>query len=126
MCGDTRFEVELDLSKGSKCNCTVCTRLGVTGSIVKPTAFTLLTPETNLASFSRNPQVASRFFCARCHVYCFGKGHLEALGGDFVSVNLNCVDGFDVSKTELVHWDGRHDNWHAGPRPSPWPIAIEA
>jgi hypothetical protein len=39
-----------------------------------------------------------------------------------VSVNLHCVDGFDVSRTTLVYWDGRHDNWNAGPRSTPWPI----
>jgi hypothetical protein len=121
-CGDVQFEVEVDLSKGSRCNCTICTKLGGVGSIVKPAAFTLLGPESKLASFTRTPEIACRFFCARCHIYCFGKGHLEMLGGDFVSVNLNCVDGFDVSGAALIHWDGRHDNWSAGPRPSPWPI----
>jgi hypothetical protein len=75
------------------------------------------------AAGSRSRTRRARAICARCHSYCFGKGHLDMLGGDFVSVNLNCIDGFDVSKTELVHWDGRHDNWQAGPRPSPWPVA---
>jgi hypothetical protein len=123
LCGDVRFEVELDPSKGSCCNCTMCTKLGAVGSIVKPAAFTLLSPESSVASFTRTPEIGSRFFCAHCHIFCFGKGHLEQVGGDFVSVNLNCIDGFDVSQTELIHWDGRHDNWQAGPRPSPWPIA---
>lgn len=122
-CGDVQFEVELDLSKGSQCNCTVCTKLGATGSIVKPAAFKLLCDESKLSSFSRHPEIGNRFFCARCHVYCFGKGHLDVLGGDYVSVNLNTIDGFDVSKTELIHWDGRHDNWQSGPRPTRWPVA---
>jgi hypothetical protein len=123
LCGDVQFEVEVDLSKGSRCNCTTCTKLGTTGSVVRPAAFTLLSPESKLASFTRTPDIASRYFCARCHAFCFGKGHLEVLGGDFVSVNLNCIDGFDVSRTELSYWDGRHDNWSAGPRPAPWPVA---
>src|SRR6188474_2895179 len=122
-CGDVQFEVELDPSKGSRCNCTMCTKLSPVGSIVKPADFTLLSPEADLASFTRNPEIGRRFFCARCHVYCFSKGHLDVLGGDFVSVNLNCLDGFDASKVELVYWDGRHDNWQAGPRPTPWPVA---
>jgi len=126
LCGDIQFEVELDLSKGSQCNCTLCTKLGATGSLVKPADFTLLSPESALASFSRTPQIGSWFFCARCHIYCFSKGHLEVLGGDFVSVNLHCIDGFDLARTELVHWDGRHDNWSAGPRPSRWPITATA
>ena len=123
ICGDVQFEVEVDPTKGSRCNCTICTKLGVTGAIVKPTQLTLSSPEANLASFTRTPTIGHRYFCARCHAFCFSKGHLEELGGDFVSVNLNCLDGFDVTRTELVHWDGRHDNWQAGPRPSPWPVA---
>lgn len=126
LCGDVQFEVELDLSKGSRCNCTMCTKLGAVGSIVKPAAFTLLVDTAKVDSFTRTPEIGTRFFCARCHIYCFGKGHLEQIGGDFVSVNLNCIDGFDVSKTELIHWDGRHDNWQAGPRPAPWPIETPA
>jgi hypothetical protein len=124
LCGDVQFEVELDLSKGSRCNCTVCTRLGATGSLVKPAAFALLSEETQLDSFTRTPEIGTRYFCARCHIYCFGKGHLDMLGGDYVSVNLNCIEGFDETKAELVYWDGRHNNWHAGPRPQPWPIGV--
>jgi hypothetical protein len=123
LCGDVRFEVVLDLSKGSRCNCTWCTKLGVTASLVKPAAFTLLSEEATLASFTRTPEIGHRFFCARCHVYCFSKGRLEMLGGDFVSVNLNCLDGFDASQAEIGYFDGRHDNWNAGPRPQPWPIS---
>jgi hypothetical protein len=89
---------------------------------VKPEAFKLLSDEAKLASFSRAPEVANRFFCARCHVFCFGEGHLAELGGDFVSVNLNTLDGFDPSLASKVYWDGRHDNWHAGTRPTPWPV----
>ena len=123
LCGDVRFEAVVDLSKGSRCNCTWCTKLGVTASLLKPAAFTLLSEEATLASFTRTPEIGRRFFCARCHVYCFSKGRLEMLGGDFVSVNLNCLDGFDASQAEIVYFDGRHDNWNAGPRPQPWPIS---
>lgn len=123
LCGDVHFEVELDPTKGSRCNCSLCTKLGATGSLVKPSAFRLLCPVSALSSFTRTPEIGTRFFCARCHVYCFGKGHLEMLGGDFVSVNLNCIDGYDETRAELVYWDGRHDNWNAGPRSTPWPIA---
>jgi hypothetical protein len=55
-------------------------------------------------------------------VQCFGKGTLEELGGDFVSININCLDGIDVHALPLRHWDGRHDNWHAGMRETPWPM----
>lgn len=122
-CGDVRYEVTVDIRAASACNCTICTKLGVLSAIVKPEAFKLLSDEAKLASYSRMPEIANRFFCARCHVLCFGKGHLAELGGDFVSVNLNTVDDFDSSVANIAYWDGRHDNWHAGTRPTPWPVS---
>lgn len=41
-----------------------------------------------------------------------------------MSVNLNTLDGLDPADVEVVYWDGRHNNWQAGPRPAPWPIKL--
>ncbi|HEY0715697.1 MAG TPA: GFA family protein [Polyangia bacterium] len=125
-CGDVHFEVLVDPRQASRCNCSVCTKLGVTTSIVKPDAFTLLSDESGLASFSRFPEVANRYYCKRCHIYLFAKGYLEEVGGAFVSVNLNTIDGFDPLDAAFVYWDGRHDNWAAGPRSTPWPVHQQA
>lgn len=122
-CGAVRFSVELDeTTPVSRCNCSVCTKISPTVRIVKPAAFTLLSAEDQLATYEWGAKISRRFFCPRCGVHCFARGHLEDIGGDYVSVNMNCVDGFDPAAATMVHWDGRHDNWHAGPRPTPWPI----
>ena len=52
--------------------------------------------------------------------------NFRALGGDFVSVNLNCLDSFDPATVKTIYWDGRHDNWQAGPRDQPWPVFTDA
>jgi hypothetical protein len=122
-CGDVRFEVVVDASSGSKCNCTICTKISPTGGIVKPDAFTLLTDETKLSTYEWASRMSKRFFCKSCGVHCFGRGHLAELGGDFVSVNFNCLDDIDLRDVNLVHWDGRHNNWQAGPRNEPWALA---
>ncbi len=124
-CGDVRYEAVVDPNAGMRCNCSICTKLGVVGGVVKPAAFTLLSDESTLASYSRYPEVGQRYFCKRCHVLCFARGHLEELGGDFVSVNLNTLDDHDPWAAPVMYWDGRHDNWQAGPRPTPWPIHAE-
>src|SRR5689334_7929911 len=87
-CGDVRFEVELDASSGSKCNCSICTKTSVLGGLVKPSAFTLLTDESKLSAYEWGAKISKRYFCKRCGIQCFGKGHLAEIGGDFVSVNL--------------------------------------
>jgi len=121
-CGAVRFEVTLEPGfKGSRCNCSICSKTAVTGAVVKPHAFRLLAGESDRGSYRWGGNISTRFFCKHGGIHCYGEGYLEQVGGDYVSVNLNCVDGLDVNKLELVHWDGRHDNWMAGPRSTPWP-----
>jgi hypothetical protein len=125
-CGHVRFAVSVDLAEpgkgGARCNCSVCTKTGVTGCLVAPDAFELMDGVDALAFYEWGPKVAKRYFCRECGVHCFGRGHLAEVGGDFVSVNLNCLDTLDPSLLDVVYWDGRHDNWQAGSRKTPWPI----
>jgi hypothetical protein len=125
-CGLVRFEALLDLSKTSRCNCTVCTKLNTTGAIIKPEAFTLLAGEASLSTYEWATKMSRRYFCKACGTHTFARGHLEVLGGDFVSVNVNCLDDIDVGRLAVGYWDGRHNNWQAGTKPQPWPIDATA
>jgi hypothetical protein len=58
-----------------------------------------------------------------CGITCFSRGYLEQLGGDYVALNLNAFDDVDPADVKVGYWDGRHNNWEAGMRDSPWPIA---
>ena len=122
-CGAVRFEVVVDATAGGRCNCSICTKLGVTGAIAKPDALAVLAGEDNLSTYEWGHKVSKRYFCRMCGVLCFARGHLAELGGDYVSVNLNALDDIDVGTIDIVYWDGRNNNWERGPRPSPWPIA---
>jgi hypothetical protein len=122
-CGAVRYEIDLDLGgKATRCNCTICTKTMVTGASAKPDAFRLLTPERELSTYAMSP-VATRYFCPKCGIHCFGRGDIPELGGAFVSVNVNTLDDVDVGQLEIGHWDGRHDNWQGGLRDRPWPIS---
>ena len=122
-CGAVRYEAVVDASTGSRCNCSICTKTSVMGGSMKPDAFKLLAGEEHLSSYEWGYKVSRRFFCKHCGVQCFGRGHLKELGGDYVSVNFNTLDDYDPGEAKVVYWDGRHDNWHAGSRSTPWPIA---
>ena len=126
-CGAVRFAAEVDVKAGaSRCNCSVCTKIAPTAGIVKPSAFTLLAGENNLGMYEWGAKISQRFFCRTCGVHCFGRGHLAEVGGDYVSINFNCLDDVDPSELTIIYWDGRHNNWEAGPRDKPWPISPRA
>jgi hypothetical protein len=122
-CGDVRFEVEIDATNGSRCNCSVCNKIGATTGITKPAAFVLLTDQARLSTYEWGGKTAQRYFCTRCGVHCFARGHLAQLGGDYVSVNFNCIDDLDLRDVAVKHWDGRNNNWQAGARETPWPLS---
>jgi hypothetical protein len=126
-CGAVRFEAELDLAKGgSMCNCSICTKIAVFTQVVKPAEFRLVSGESSLSSYEWAGKTAQRKFCQHCGVHCFGPGYLEELGGDYVSVNLHALDDFEPGTIPINYWDGRHDNWQAGTRSTPWPVHAQA
>lgn len=126
-CGAVRFEVAANFDEpASRCNCSICTKISMTGRIVKPSAFKLLAGEEALSVYEWGAKISRRYFCKHCGIHCFGKGHLAEVGGDYASVNVNCLDEVDPNMVPLVHWDGRHNNWEAGPRSTAWPISSNA
>jgi hypothetical protein len=90
---------------------------------VKPEAFRLLSAEADLGVYEWGAKMSKRFFCKACGTHCFGRGHLAELGGDFVSFSYNAIDGLELTELPVVYWDGRHNNWQAGPASKPWPIS---
>jgi hypothetical protein len=122
-CGAVRFEAELNLEAGGgRCNCSICTKTAVTSALVKPEAFRLLSSEAALGTYEWGAQISRRFFCKQCGIHCFGRGHLAEVGGDYVAVNLNCLEGVELTGVPVQYWDGRHNNWEGGSRSEPWPI----
>lgn len=126
-CGAVRFEAEMDLSSaGNRCNCSICTKLATTNGMVKPAGFKLLQGKEQLTEYQFGSKHMTRYFCKTCGVHCFGKGRLEELGGDYVAINMNCLDSVDLSTAKIVYWDGRRNNWEAGTRDEPWPYSPSA
>ena len=110
-CRAVRFEADLDPSAGTaQCNCTICAKTRWWGIIVKPSALRLLAGEEVLGDHSRSEAGHARF-CKTCGVRVFGHGHLPMLGGDYCTVNLNCLDDADLTGVPVVYLDGLHNTW---------------
>jgi hypothetical protein len=114
-CGAVSYEVDLDLQAGtSKCNCSICTKRRLWGANVKPEAFRLLSGEDVLSDYQFASMSGHHRFCSKCGVASFGDGYVEAIGGAYVSISVNCLD--DVDPTELAeapvsYGDGRNNAW---------------
>jgi hypothetical protein len=121
-CGAVRFSASLDLGAAFRCNCTICARTAATLVASTPSAFRLLSGESELAEYRFGPGQLTRYFCRHCGIHCFARGR-DGAGNEFIGVNLNTVEGVEVAELKLTYFDGRHDDF--APRDAPAPIFRE-
>jgi len=118
-CGAVRFEADIDLSAGTgKCNCSICTKTRNWSAVVKPNAFRLLAGEEALSDYQFATKSSHHLFCKHCGVRSFGRGYVEQIGGDFVSVQLASLDGVDPKEliaAPVKYANGRDNSWWTPP-----------
>lgn len=109
-CGRVKFTVTTELDKVTSCNCSICTKKGALHHRVAVEQFTLLEGEEFLKLYQFGSKEAKHFFCRECGIHPFSNPRLAP---QMVSVNVRCLDDFDLEREryEVVAFDGR--NWEA-------------
>uniref|UniRef100_Q478D1 Glutathione-dependent formaldehyde-activating, GFA n=1 Tax=Dechloromonas aromatica (strain RCB) TaxID=159087 RepID=Q478D1_DECAR len=105
-CGQIAFEVEGELSKVMDCNCSICSRMGSLHWFVPRDKLRLLTPESNLATYTFGKQSIKHHFCPKCGIHPFGEG-TDPAGNRMAAINARCLEGVELSSLAVTHIDGR-------------------
>jgi hypothetical protein len=105
-CGHVAFRVDGTLAGALSCNCSICQRKGSLLWFVPQQQLTLLTPDENASTYTFNKHVIKHRFCPRCGIHPYG----EAVGPEgraMAAINVRCLDGIELEKIPVSHFDGR-------------------
>ena len=105
-CGKVAFEVEGEIDSGMACNCSMCRRKGSLLWFVPKTQFRLTTPDADAATYLFNKHVIRHRFCATCGIHPFGEAVNPKTGAPTAAINIRCLEGVDIDKVKVVHFDG--------------------
>lgn len=105
-CGRIAFEVAGDVTQAIECNCSHCSRKGYLLWFVPREQLRLLTPESDLSTYTFNKHVIQHHFCPTCGCAPFGFG-VNPSGAAMAAVNVRCLEGLDLAGVKRVSFDGR-------------------
>ncbi len=105
-CGAVRYRVTMAApTKATTCNCSLCARAGWLLAFTPAAGFELLQGEAQLRDYQFGGKTLHHRFCETCGVRSFSAGPSPD-GTQWVSINLRCLDDFDVADLPLESFDG--------------------
>lgn len=105
-CGKVRFTVEGDLEQVIECNCSHCSRKGYLRWFVDRAAYTPLTPDEELATYTFNRHTIQHRFCPTCGCAPVGLGE-DPSGAKKAAINVRCLEDVDLASLKCMPVDGR-------------------
>lgn len=122
-CGLITFTAQLDLSSMStgKCNCSICLKTRAWELTIPPENFSLSPSSSqHLTDYTFGTHQVHHLFCKVCGVRPFGRGDWPGWLGEFVSVNVACLEGVGDEvlaelKERCVLRNGREGKWGEEP-----------
>jgi hypothetical protein len=113
----------------TRCNCTICLKIGFTALPLDEKDFTLETPllASELADYQWRTKESHRYFCSRCGVHVYGKAEYEENGKLVKHFGINLVtldqpqEGLDLSIFKIRYYSGRNDAFYLGLKDTPYP-----
>ena len=105
-CGRVRYEVQADLTKVMRCNCSICQKRGTIWAFAKAAQFKLLSGEDALTDYQFGQKRIHHLFCKHCGIGSFSRG-VAPNGDDTTAINVNCLDGVDPAGLDIKPFDGK-------------------
>ena len=114
-CGRVRFTLKAAPAEVTRCNCSICTKLGSLCGYCAPEDFAIVQGEDALSSYCWGDRMLDFRFCSHCgcHVHwqarperlaeCFPEGSPHKIG-----FNARLIDGIERGTLKTVDWDGRN------------------
>lgn len=116
-CGKVRFSFRApEITKGARCNCSLCIRRGavMSDTYFPATDFNPLKTLDEVTGYRWNDFVVDALFCKTCGIMpYFGNKEYG------YRVNLGCVEGLDAYALEIRTIDGRSMTVSENPGPHP-------
>ncbi len=104
-CGKVAFEAEGEIAGAISCNCSMCQKRGALLWFV-PREKLQVTGESELTTYTFNKHVIKHRFCKHCGILPFGEG-VDPKGNKMAAVNIRVIEGIDLEKIPLQHYNGR-------------------
>ncbi len=108
-CGaiEAQINVQGNLEKFIRCNCSLCKRKGAVMSMVKNEDFKIIKGANKLILYQFHTKVAKHYFCSICGIYTH---HNPRSNPAITGFNLGCLDEIDALTLKDIFINDGHNH----------------